>query len=397
MNNNFYHNMSSIDTIYFDHAATTPVDARVLDAMLPYYQSEYGNPDSMHHLGQRSKVALEEAREKVAKLINAEPSEIIFTSGGTESNNAIIKGAFEVSGDKKEIISSQIEHHAVFHTVESAKLNGGKPVYLQPDENGVIEAGQVAETISDRTALVTLMHVNNELGSINPIKDIARVCRDKGVSFHSDTVQSAGKIPVDVKEMGVDFLSISGHKIYGPKGVGVMYVRNGAPWIPWMKGGSQERRKRGGTSNIPGIVGLATAFELAVSEMDDNRSKFIKLRQHLIEKLNRTFGDTYQVNGPLHGGVPHILNIGFKPAGAKLDGEMLLLNLDIEGICVSNGSACTSGAMDPSHVLTGIGLDEEIADSSIRISFGKNNSIGQIDHFVEALGGVLDRMMVVAK
>jgi cysteine desulfurase len=389
--------MSSSDIIYFDHAATTPVDQRVLEAMLPYYKSEFGNPDSMHHLGQQAKVALEEAREKIAKLINAEPSEIIFTSGGTESNNAIINGAFEVSGNKNEIISSQIEHHAVFYNVESTKRNGGKPVYLQPDQDGIISAEQVAGAINDKTALVTLMHVNNELGSINPIREIAQICKEHGIPLHSDAVQSAGKIPVDVKELGIDFLSISGHKIYGPKGVGVMFVRNGAPWIPWMKGGSQERRRRGGTSNIPGIVGLAAAFEIAVSEMDDNSSNFIKLRQHLVKKLNRELGDSYQINGPLKGGVPHIINIGFKPNETSLDGEMLLLNLDIEGICVSNGSACTSGALDPSHVLTGIGLDEDIADSSIRISFGKSNTIAQVDRFVESLQGVLDRMTVVKK
>ncbi len=387
-----------MDTIYFDHAATTPVDPQVLEAMLPHLRDEFGNADSMHHLGQRAKVALEDAREKVAGLINAEPSEIIFTSGGTESNNAVIRGVMEVSGDKNEIITSPVEHHAVIHTVECTKRRGGKPVYLDPGSDGVISPGQVDEAINDHTALVTLMHVNNEIGSINPVKEIAQVCKDRGVPFHSDTVQSAGKIPVDVKELGVDFLSISAHKIYGPKGIGVMYVRNGAPWMPWMMGGSQERRRRGGTTNIPGVVGLATALELAISGMDDHRSNFVKLRRHLIERLDDAFEDHYQVNGPQEGGVPHIINIGFRHTeGTKLDGEMLLLNLDIEGICVSNGSACTSGAVDPSHVLTGIGLDETIADASIRISFGKENTMDQIDRFVEALQGVLSRMMVIAR
>ncbi len=387
-----------MDTIYFDHAATTPVDPQVLEAMLPHLRDEFGNADSMHHLGQRAKVALEDAREKVAGLINAEPSEIIFTSGGTESNNAVIRGVMEVSGDKNEIITSPVEHHAVIHTVECTKRRGGKPVYLDPGSDGVISPGQVDEAINDHTALVTLMHVNNEIGSINPVKEIAQVCKDRGVPFHSDTVQSAGKIPVDVKELGVDFLSISAHKIYGPKGIGVMYVRNGAPWMPWMMGGSQERRRRGGTTNIPGVVGLATALELAISGMDDHRSNYVKLRRHLIERLDDAFEDHYQVNGPQEGGVPHIINIGFRHTeGTKLDGEMLLLNLDIEGICVSNGSACTSGAVDPSHVLTGIGLDETIADASIRISFGKENTMDQIDRFVEALQGVLSRMMVIAR
>jgi cysteine desulfurase len=387
-----------METIYFDHAATTPVDEQVLDTMLPFFKSEYGNADSIHQFGQRAKVALEDARESVAGIINAEPSEIIFTCGGTESNNAAIKGAFEVSGNKMEIISSPIEHHAVFHTIECIKRQGGKPVYLTPDQNGFITAEQVRDAISENTAMVSLMHVNNELGTINPIKDIAAVCREKGVPFHSDGVQSAGKIPVDVKDLGVDFLSISGHKIYGPKGVGVLYVRNGSPWVPWMTGGSQERRRRGGTSNIPGIVGLAKALEIITARMEDHRSHYLELRKYLIQKMDLVFGNLYQINGPADGGVPHIINIGLKQTGdTKLDGEMLLLNLDIEGICVSNGSACTSGAVEPSHVLTGIGLDEDIADSSIRISFGKDNTIREIDRFVEALQGVLDRMMVVAR
>lgn len=388
----------AMETIYFDHAATTPVDEQVLDAMLPFFKTEYGNADSIHQLGQRAKVALEDARESVARMINAEPSEIIFTCGGTESNNAVIKGVFEVSGNKKEIISSRIEHHAVFHTIECTKRQGGKPVYLAPDQNGIITPEQVKNAINEKTALVSLMHVNNELGTINPIKEIAEVCRENGVLFHSDTVQSAGKIPVDVKDLGIDFLSISGHKIYGPKGTGVMYVKNGSPWVPWMTGGSQERRRRGGTSNIPGIVGLAKALEITTARMEDYRSHFIKLRKHLLHKMDQVFGNRYQINGPAHGGVPHIINLGIKHTGeSKLDGEMLLLNLDIEGICVSNGSACTSGAVEPSHVLTGIGLDEDIADSSIRVSFGKDNTIQEVDRFVEVLQGVLDRMMVVAR
>ena len=388
----------AMETIYFDHAATTPVDEQVLDTMLPFFKTEYGNADSIHQFGQRAKVALEDARESVARIINAEPSEIIFTCGGTESNNAAIKGVFEVSGNKKEIISSPIEHHAVFHTVECTKRQGGRPVYLAPDHNGMITAEQVRDAINENTAMVSLMHVNNELGTINPIKEIAAVCRDKGVPFHSDCVQSAGKIPVDVKDLEVDFISISGHKIYGPKGVGVLYVKNGSPWVPWMTGGSQERRRRGGTSNIPGIVGLAKALEIITARMEDHRSHYLELRKYLIQKMDQVFGNLYQVNGPADGGVPHIINIGLKNTGdTKLDGEMLLLNLDIEGICVSNGSACTSGAIEPSHVLTGIGLDEDIADSSIRISFGKDNTIQEVDRFVEVLQGVLDRMMVVAR
>jgi cysteine desulfurase len=356
---------------------------------------EFGNASSIHQMGQRAKVALEDARESIAELLHAEPSEILFTSGGTESDNAAIKGVFEIAGDKNEIVTSTIEHHAVLHSVESTKLRGGRPVYLEPDSSGMITAEQVSDAITDKTSLVTLMHVNNELGTINPVREIASVCRKKGVPFHSDTVQSVGKIPVSVRELGVDFLSISGHKIYGPKGVGVLYVKNGSRWIPWMSGGSQERRRRGGTSNIPGIVGLAKAMEYAISGMEDHRSHFIRLRRRLLENLDDVFGEKYRINGPRTGGAPHIINLGFLlDEGQHFDGEMLLLNLDIEGICVSSGSACTSGAVEPSHVLTGIGLDESITHSSVRVSFGKDNTPAQVDAFVEKLQKVLKRMKV---
>ncbi|MEX0771133.1 MAG: cysteine desulfurase family protein [Balneolaceae bacterium] len=383
-----------MDLVYFDHAATTPIDNRVLEAMMPYLKSEYGNASSPHHKGHTAKVAIEEARENIASLIHAEPSEIVFTSGGTECDNALIRGVFEVSGEKKKMITSPVEHHAVLHTVESLKRHGGKPVYLKPDTNGTVSATQVEEVIDDSTALVTLMHINNEVGSINPIGEIAEVCHKYNVPFHSDTVQSIGKLPVNVKDSGIDFLSMSAHKIYGPKGVGAMYIKNGAPWIPWMTGGSQERRRRGGTSNVPGIVGFAKALELSIAEMDDRRSHFVKLRNHLMKQLRHKFEGRFQINGPEKGGAPHIVNIGLIPPGnSRLDGEMLLLNLDIEGICVSNGSACTSGAVDPSHVLTEIGIEDRIAASSMRLSFGKDNTVGQINLFLNKLDRVLNRMM----
>ncbi len=386
-----------MDSIYFDHAATTPLDERVLEAMLPYFKSEFGNASSTHQKGQAAKVALENSREIIAELINAEPSEIIFTSGGTESNNAIIKGVLEVSGGKNEILTSPLEHHAVLHTVELTKRTGGHPLYLDTNPDGSFTAEQVKKFLTDKTALVSLMHVNNEIGSINPVGEIADVCREMGVPFHTDAVQSVGKIPLDVKELGVDFLSISGHKLYGPKGIGVMYIRNGAPWIPFISGGSQERRRRGGTSNIPAIVGLAKAMELSIAEMDDLRSLYIKLRKKLFEKLDKNLSSRYQVNGPISGGVPHIINLGFQTdEGGGLDGEMLLLNLDIEGICVSNGSACTSGAVEPSHVLSGIGIDKKIANASIRVSFGKSNTFEEIDYFVKKLEKVLTRMLTTA-
>ena len=384
-------------TVYFDHAATTPVDERVLEAMTPYFTEHYGNANSPHQLGNNAKVAVEEARETIAEIIGAEPAEIIFTSGGTESDNTAIKGAVQATGNS-EVITSHLEHHAVLHTAEALKRSGAKPVYVEPDDRGVIQPEQVADAITENTAMVSLMHVNNEIGVINPLKEISDICREHEIPFHSDTVQSVGKIPVDVDELGLDFLSISGHKIYGPKGVGVLYMRHATPWLPWMHGGSQERRRRGGTLNVPGIIGLAKAMELAVEEMNEHRQHFAKLRKQLINGLDEKFGDRYQINGAGDDGVPHIINISFlDPAGDGLDGEMLLLNLDVEGICVSNGSACTSGAMEPSHVLEGIGLDTKTANSSIRVSLGKQNTAEDIDYFLEKLEIVVNRMMSTAE
>lgn len=379
-------------TVYFDHAATTPVDERVLEAMKPYFTEHFGNANSTHQLGSNAKVAVEDARETIADLIGAEPAEIIFTSGGTESDNTAIKGAINATG-KKEVITSPLEHHAVLHPVEMAKRRGIRPVYVEPDENGVIHPDKVAQAISEDTAIVSIMHVNNEIGTINPVSEIAEVCHEHGVPFHSDTVQSVGKLPVDVNELGVDFLSISGHKIYGPKGVGALYIRHNTPWMPWMHGGSQERRRRGGTLNVPGIVGLAKALELCVKEMNNNLSTFKKLRKRLVNGLEERFGDRVRINSPEQSCVPHIINISFTDAdGGGLDGEMLLLNLDVEGICVSNGSACTSGAVEPSHVLAGIGLEPEMANSSVRISMGKHNTEDDIDYLLEKLDKVVNRM-----
>src|SRR5699024_3253652 len=343
-------------TVYFDHAATTPVDERVLEAMIPYFTENFGNANSPHHIGNEAKVGVEKARATVAHIIGAEPSEIIFTSGGTESDNSAIKGVVDATG-KTEVVTSPLEHHAVMHTAEALKRSDIQPVYVEPDSNGRIQPEEVAAAITDNTAIVSLMHVNNEVGAINPIGEIAEVCNNHSVPFHSDTVQSIGKLPVDVNELGLDFLSISGHKIYGPKGVGALYMRHATPWLPWMHGGSQERRRRGGTLNVPGIVGLAKALELCRGEMDGHTAHFNTLRNRLVSGLDRTFGDRYQINGPADQAVPHIINLAFPNAAGGLDGEMLLLNLDVEGICVSNGSACTSGALEPSHVLDGIGLD----------------------------------------
>ena len=387
-----------MDSVYFDHASTTPVDDGVLEEILPFYKHQFGNANSAHQFGRATKVAIEDARELIAKLIGAEPSEIIFTSGGTESDNAAIKGVVNATR-KTEVITSPIEHHAVIHPSESLKMKGCKVTYLEPDSEGMITPKQVEDALSDDTAIVSLMHVNNEIGTILPIKEIAAVCRAHKVPFHSDTVQSAGKVPLNVKDLGVDLLSMSGHKIYGPKGIGVLYVKNGTPWLPWLQGGSQERRRRGGTSNVAGIVGMAEALKHCIENIDAHSSHYANLRSKLIEGLENRFKGRYNINGPVNDGVPHIINLSFPmektTADKGLDGEMLLLNLDIEGICVSNGSACTSGAVEPSHVLKGIGMPDKLANSSIRISFGKDNTIEQVHFFLDKLEDVLNRMTKV--
>lgn len=387
-----------MDSVYFDNASTTPVDDGVLHEILPYYKHQFGNANSAHQFGRATKVAIEDARELIAKLIGAEPSEIIFTSGGTESDNAAIKGVVNATR-KTEVITSPIEHHAVIHPSESLKMKGCRVTYLEPDSTGMITPEQVGDAISDDTAVVSLMHVNNEIGTILPVKEIAAVCKERKVPFHSDTVQSAGKLPLNVKDLGIDLLSMSGHKIYGPKGIGVLYVKNGTPWLPWLQGGSQERRRRGGTSNVAGIVGMAEALKYCIENIDTQREHLSSLRNVLIEGLEKRLNGRYQINGPVNNGVPHIINLSFPMEGAAddkgLDGEMLLLNLDIEGICVSNGSACTSGAVEPSHVLKGIGLPDNLANSSIRISFGKDNTAEQVHFFLDKLEDVLNRMTKV--
>lgn len=379
--------------IYLDNAATTQLDPRVLDAMLPYYRDHFGNANSIHSLGRHATVAVEEAREKIAAILNADPAEIIFTSGGTESDNSVIKGVLQATG-KKHVITSRVEHHAVLHPIQHARNTGVKASYLNVIPSGCVEVSQVADAITDDTALVTLMHVNNEIGAINPIKEIAAICRERKVAFHSDTVQSIGKYKVDVRDIGLDFLSISAHKIYGPKGVGAMYVRSGTAWKPWMEGGSQERRRRGGTLNVPGIIGLAKAMELADAEMEQNRAHIESLKDRLVFGLKDRFGSLLSFNGCMDNGCYYIVNISFPLDDDKaLDGEMLLLNLDIEGICVSNGSACTSGAIEPSHVLMALGMVTPTAKSSLRLSIGKNNTEQEIDFTLEKLDAIVHRMM----
>jgi cysteine desulfurase len=380
-------------TVYLDNAATTPMDPRVLDAMRPYLTDYFGNAASIHSMGRQSNVAVEDSREIIAHILGAQPAEIIFTSGGTESDNAAIKGVIKATG-KPHVVTSKVEHHAILHPLQYGRKDGIKATFLDVKPLGMVTAEHVDAAITEETALVTLMHANNEIGSINPLKEISEVCRRKGVALHSDTVQSAGKLPLKVDDLGLDFLSISAHKMYGPKGVGLLYARAGAPFSAWMEGGSQERRRRGGTLNVAGIVGMAKALELADAEMDANKAHISGLKARLLAGLRDTFAGLIAFNGDVENGIYNIVNCSFPlDENDALDGEMLLLNLDIEGICCSNGSACSSGAVEPSHVLLSLGLVTPTAKSSLRFSIGTSNTVEDIDYTIEKLDMVVHRML----
>lgn len=367
--------------VYLDHAATTPLDAEVLEAMLPWMSNVAYNANSTHQFGRKANVMVEEAREFIAQVVGAKPAEIIFTSGGTESNNAVIHG---VKTPKKagHYISSVIEHHAVLQPIENMETyDRSTHLFIKPNELGVVTPAQLEAGLEEKTTLVSLMHVNNEIGSLNPIKELAALCRKHEIPFHSDCVQSIGKIPVNFNEIGVDFASMSAHKIYGPKGIGFLYVNSASDWRAWQVGGSQERNRRGGTLNVAGIIGMAKALQICTERMHEDMSHYKALRIRLLEQLDDEIGDYMYVNGGRNEGLPHILNLSFdSKTNIPLDGEMLLFNLDIEGIAVSNGSACTSGAVLGSHVLRGIGRSNEVAKSSIRLSFGRSTTTEQIDY-----------------
>ncbi len=383
-----------METVYLDHAATTPPDDEVLEAMEPYLKQHYGNAHSPHQFGRKANGAVESARQDIAEALGCTPSNIVFTSGGTESNNSIIKGVAQVA-EGSEIVTSKAEHHAVLDAVEYCRNLGMKPIYLDPCPDGTVQTHQVADAINENTALVSLMHVNNELGSINPIPEIAALCQRENIPFHTDAVQSAGKVEIDLQNMPIDFLSLSGHKLHAPKGVGLMYLGNSETWTPWMHGGSQEANRRAGTLNVPGIMALAKAVVLGVGQLQRRTEHVLQLRRQLIGGLQDRLGDRFRVNGPQNGEntVPHILNLTFlDDQGSSVDGEILLMNLDMEGVCASSGSACASGAVEPSHVLQSIGLDREEAQSAVRFSLGKDNTEEQIEYTLDAIEKVLARL-----
>jgi cysteine desulfurase len=376
--------------VYLDHAASTPLDPRVLDVMMPFLTSGYGNPSSVHALGRRARFAVEESRERVAALLGAEPSEVVFTSGATESNSLAIKGV----GGVKHILTSRAEHEAVLRPAEQMRERGMALTILETDRFGRISTDALAEAEIGPAALVSLMAVNNETGALHDVGVLSAIARESGALFHTDAVQAAGFYELNVEAAGVDLMSLSGHKIYGPKGAGVLYVRGGIDLKPLVQGGSQERRRRGGTENVPAIVGMTEALHLAAAERQDRRETLMQLTDYLARQLYECLGNAFILNTPGDGErAPHIINVSFPPVdGRPLDGEMLLLNLDMQGVMVSAGSACTSGAIEPSHVLLACGLDPRTAIASVRFSLGKDTTVQQIDEAVGHLETVYRRM-----
>jgi len=374
--------------IYFDHSATTPVHPQVLEAMMPCFSANFGNASSVHSFGQEAKVALEEARRQIAAVINAEPSEIVFTSGGTEADNLAVKGTAQFfSGRKTHIVTSAVEHHAVLYACKYLEKNGFEVTYVPVDKFGLVSPDKVAQAIREETCLVSIMHANNEIGTINPIPEIAALSKDRGILFHTDAVQTFGKIPIDVKEMNIDMLSISGHKIYGPKGIGALYIRRGIQIEKIMHGGKHERDRRAGTENIPGAVGLGKAAEICSRSMEKDRVKLTELRDDLQRKISDILPEVH-LNGHETKRLPGILNMSFPGAAS----DSLLLSLDLKGIAVSNGSACSSGTIEPSHVLKGLKLSKNLANSAIRFSLGKENTPEEIDVTVGVLQEIVSRL-----
>lgn len=372
-------------TVYADNAATTQLSEKALKAMMPFLTDVYGNPSSLHTIGQVAKEHLENARETVARCIGADPKEIYFTSGGSEADNQAIRSAAYIGArkGKKHIISSKFEHHAVLHTLDALKKEGFTVTLLDVYSDGIVKPEDVANAITDETCLVTIMAANNEIGTIQPIAEIGKICKEKGVLFHTDAVQAVGHIPVDVKEMNVDMLSVSGHKFHGPKGVGFLYARKGILLTNIIYGGAQERSKRAGTENMASIVGMATALKDAVDNMEETSKKVTEMRNMLIDGLKDI--ERCRINGNLEHHLPGTLNMCFE----GIEGESLLLLLDAKGICASSGSACTSGSLDPSHVLLSIGVPVEIAHGSLRLSISEYNTPEQMEHIIASVPGVV--------
>jgi cysteine desulfurase len=378
--------------IYLDHAATTPTHPEVVKAMLPFFSDAFGNPSSIYSYGQEAKGAVEEARTRVAGLVGARDEEIVFTSGGTEADNFALKGAAYAHERKgNHVITTSIEHHAVLETCKFLERSGFKITCLPVDKYGLVDPDDVKKAITNKTILISVMHANNEVGTIEPVEEIGRIAREAGIYFHSDAVQTAGHIPVSVDGLRVDLLSISGHKLYGPKGVGALYVRKGTKLVPLMHGGEHEKRRRAGTENVPGIVGLGKAAELAGQEMGKETERLAHLRDKLIKGLEKKV-DHIRLNGHPTRRLPNNVNVsvGF------VEGESMILNLDLEGICASTGSACSSSNLEPSHVLLALGVPTEQAHCSLRFTLGRENTEADIERVLSVLPGIVTKLRAMS-
>jgi cysteine desulfurase len=380
--------------IYLDHTATTPLDPRVLEVMRPYFLESFGNASSVHWYGRQAKSVLEKSRESIARTIGAEPGEIFFTSGGTESDNSALKGvayAARKKSGKNHVIISKAEHHAVLEPCEHLAQEGFDVKVLPVDEYGLVSPDQVGQVITDATYLVSIMTANNEVGTIYPVREIAGIAHEHGAIVHTDAVQAVGRIPVNVHELNVDLMSMTAHKLYGPKGIGGLYIRKGTEIESLLQGGGQERGRRPGTENVPLVVGFAKAVELAVAEMHTECARLTALRDDLEARVRSEFPSVI-VNGHPTNRLPHILNISFDSREVSIEGEMLLMNMDLRGIAVTSGSACTSGSIQPSHVLLAMGRDANTAKATLRFAFGRSNTQEDVDYVIESLHAVLKQM-----
>jgi cysteine desulfurase len=378
--------------IYMDHNATTPLREEVLEAMLPYLREEFGNASSLHFFGMRARRAIESAREQVAAALGAQPREIVFTGCGTESDNQAIKGvAFANRSRGDHIVTSRIEHKAVLQTCQYLEKQGLRVTYLPVDQYGVVNPNDVAQAITDRTVLVSVMFANNEVGTIQPVAEIAQVCRERDVYFHTDAVQAVGKLPIDVNKLGVDMLSLSAHKFYGPKGVGALYVRKGVKVDPLLHGGHQEWGRRAATENVAGIVGLGKAIELRLGEMAAEAERLATLREQLYAGLTAHIDHVY-LNGHPTERLPGTLSLCFD----YVEGEAIIMGLDLSGVAVSSGSACTSASLEPSHVLLAMGVRPAVAQGSIRFSLGRGNTAADVDTVLETLPPIVERLRAMS-